>query len=238
MFKCDDVLDGVAGRIYSDDCVSAPEQQPIKSREQYAGNVIGWMIRLHSNSEDSAFTHCVSAASDGTQRRRRGNEVACAHDPGDASDHLRSERVLQPSLPLGSKGGGEHEFTKFAHSDRTKRGERFMIKRRNNQIGHVVFNQWLLEECKKRNIGQRHLGRHPFSFRTRCDSREPIACLWFVCTRHEIAKISKSEGFAAQRDRPFHALTRSSGTTCSVNSVANRAGSPPTQLRQSGKPST
>src|SRR5437868_772126 len=89
-----DGLDRISGGIHSDDGIAAPVKQALKSCQQYAADVIGWMIGLDADAQHSALAHGIAATSDVADLGSRENQILVAHDLGRGRGNFRDDRPL------------------------------------------------------------------------------------------------------------------------------------------------
>ena len=112
--SCDN-LDGIRGRIHSDDGVSATVQQAVEGSQQNAAHVVRRMVWLQANAENAALAHGVPATRDVANLGCRKHQILVAHQLRDGCRHLGRDAPLEGLQVSLRSPVVEDELTKRAH---------------------------------------------------------------------------------------------------------------------------
>ncbi|CAB4954232.1 unannotated protein [freshwater metagenome] len=144
---------------------------------------------------------------------------------------------MQAAVPKCKEPGVEHKLAELANGERRNGCESLSVVTTMDQCSDIVVDELVIEDLTQRDVGERDLCGHTLALRPSSHPGQLISGLLLIGPPEQLAQVGEHEGLTAQRGAVAHGATRSAGTTCSVMSVANRAGSPATKSRHSGKPS-
>ena len=162
-------------RIDSDDRISAAVEQAFEGGQQNASRVVGRMIWLRTDGQNTTLSERIAAASYVANLRRSQDQVFVAHDLGRGSCHFGNQSGLQRSELFFIRAVAQQMLPEFAHRHGAHGRECPLIEALVDQPSDIVFNQGFGEDLLERNIGESALGRNSFLFGLRGDTGELVA---------------------------------------------------------------
>src|SRR5581483_7690919 len=134
-------LNGVSRWIDADDGIAAAVKQSLERSEENPAGIVSRMVRLNADSENAAFAHGVSAASDIADSGRGEHQILVAHDFGYGGYNLGGDRTLQLREFSFSGRVVEQALAKFSYCHACDASELVSIIGVQDEAGYVVFDQ-------------------------------------------------------------------------------------------------
>src|SRR5713101_2324645 len=155
-----DCFHRVRGRIYADNCVSTPVKQSFERSQKDSADVVGGVIGLYADAQDSTVSHRIAATRDIANLGDRGGDFS--------NDGLLKRPDLGVRVSIVQK-----KLAKFSESHASDGAETFLVECVQNKAGNVILgrvDQWATDNFPERQVRKFAFSRDSLAFRSRSDA--------------------------------------------------------------------
>ncbi len=219
-------LDRIAGRVDADHGIAGAVGETVQNRGRDARRIVGRMIRLQSGRESASEPDRAPEPGDHFDLAGDQHEILQPHDLGDRRRHFRQQPGRQRRKRRSIRHLRQQPVAERADSQTGDRREGRRVPPVEQQPRHLVGlvgDDRLVEESGERQVGERHLRRHPLACRAGGDAGQDIARAQRRRARQQRPQIGEPPDRAIDRrvcrrhtgflfsDAPQHAVSTSVG---------------------------
>ena len=197
-----DALGGVTGGVEADDRVTCAEAQTLQNRGDNAVGVVGGMVGLQTARQGAGQADSGVAVGGDGHFLGRGDQVQIAHELAHRRHHFRGKAPAHPGDVVAGGGLGQEPFPQVGDGPVADLGVDALVQVILDDAGDLVAfvgGHRVFPQVAEQQVGQHHLGRHPFLGVFRGDTGHFVAGFFLVGLGQHVLYVPKGVGFSEEK---------------------------------------